>query len=181
MDATSLIGMPVFTVDAGRKLGTVERLLFSLQEKRVTALALTPGTNPLRPVLPVEKIHAIGHDAITVGSEADIEAAADEELPAGLVGFDQIEKERVVTESGEDLGEVSSLHFDDTDFRLVYLELGRGFLSSDFRVSVHDIVSIGEDAIVVRDTIASREEMPPELPMAATKREESGQREPGLA
>lgn len=181
MDATSLIGMPVFAVDAGRKLGIVERLLFSIEEKRVIALALTPGASQLRPLLPVEKILAIGHDAITVKSEADMEATAEERDPAGVVGFDQIEKERVITESGEDLGAVSSLHFDESDFRLVHLELGRGFLSSTFRVSVHDIVSVGEDVIVVRDTIVSRGELPLEPPVVNEEREERERVEPDLA
>lgn len=173
MDATSLIGMPVIAVDAGRKLGTVERLLLSLPEKRLTALELTADASTLRPVLPVEKIRSIGHDAITVASEDDLEATVEgEKLPAGVVGFDQIEKERVITESGEDLGGVSSLHLDDSDFRLMHLELGRGFLSSTFRVSVHDIISIGEDAIIVQDATVSRGEMPPEPPMGSAERVE---------
>lgn len=181
MDTTSLLGMPVFAVDAGRKLGIVERLLFSIEEKRVVALALTPGASQLQPLLPVGKILSIGHDAITVASEADTEATVENQVPARVVGFDQIEKERVITESGEDLGGVSSLHFDESDFRLMHLELGRGFLSSTFRVSVHDIVSVGEDVIVVRDTIVSRGEMPPEPPVADGERDGRERLEPGLA
>ena len=46
MDAMSLIGMPVFAVDAGRKLGIVERLLFSIEEKRVIAPALEALRDP---------------------------------------------------------------------------------------------------------------------------------------
>lgn len=97
------------------------------------------------------------------------------------MGFDQIDQERVITKSGEDLGTVSSLHFDGGDYRLMHLKLGRGFLSSDFRVSVHDIVSVGEDVIVVRDAIASREELPTGLPLVDDAREDTGRREPDPA
>jgi uncharacterized protein YrrD len=177
----SLTGLPVFAIDAGKNLGTVERLLFSPEEKRLTALVLTPDASGSQPMLAIERIRSIGHDAITVESGDDLEATAEGELPAGVVAFDQIEKERVLTESGEDLGTVSSLHFDETGFRLVSLELGRGFLSSSFRVSVHDIISVGEDVIVVRDTAITGGEAPAGALEMNEERECRERREPGSA
>lgn len=162
MNAKSLIGMTVFAIDAGKNLGSVERLLFSPEEMRVTGFVVTPRTGLMgepeaQKVLATEKVRAIGQDAITVESEADLDVAADGELPPGAVAFDQIEREKVITESGEALGDVSSIDFDESDFRLVDLEIGRGFLSSSILVSVHDIISVGEDVIVVKDAALDRD------------------------
>ncbi len=157
MNAKSLIGMTVFAVDAGKNLGSVDRLLFSPKAMRVTGLVVAaaaglmdePGPQKL---LPTDKVRAVGHDAITVDSESLLEVLADGELPAGAVAFDQIERERVLTESGEEIGEVSSMEFDELTFQLDYLEIRRGFLSGSSMVAVESIVSVGEDVIVVRDT-----------------------------
>lgn len=163
MNAKSLIGMTVFAIDAGKNLGTVERLLFSPQDMRVTGFVVTPHTGLMgepeaQKVLATEKVHAVGQDAITVESEADLDVTADGELPAGAVAFDQIEREKVLTESGEEIGEVSSVDFSEADFRLEYLEVGRGFLSGSTMISVGEIVSVGEDVIVVRDSALDRDD-----------------------
>ncbi len=156
MNAKSLIGMTVFAIEGGRNLGTVERLLFSPEDMSVTGfvVARTGGVmeepEPQR-VLARENVKAIGQDAITVESESLLDVTADGELPAGTVAFDQIEKERVLTESGDEIGVVNSLDFNDGDFRLEYLEVGRGFLSGSSMISVDKVLSVGEDVIVVRD------------------------------
>ncbi|HEV2128906.1 MAG TPA: PRC-barrel domain-containing protein [Thermomicrobiales bacterium] len=157
MNAKSLIGMTVFAVDAGKNLGSVDRLLFSTERMRVTGLVIAPATGLMdepRPqkLLPTDKVKAVGHDAITVDSESLLEVLADGELPAGAVAFDQIERERVLTESGEEIGEVSSVEFDELTFQLDYLEIRRGFLSGSSMIAVESVVSVGEDVIVVRDT-----------------------------
>jgi sporulation protein YlmC with PRC-barrel domain len=157
MNAKSLIGMTVFAVDAGKNLGSVDRLLFSPDDMRVTAFVVAPAAGlmdepgPQR-LLPTDKIKAVGQDAITVESESFLDIVADGELPPGAVAFDEIEREKVITESGEDVGEVSSVEFDEQTFRLDFLEVGRGFLSGSTMITVEKVVSIGEDVIVVRDT-----------------------------
>jgi sporulation protein YlmC with PRC-barrel domain len=157
MNAKSLIGMTVFAVDAGKNLGTVDRLLFSPDDLRVTSFVVTPAAGlmdepgPQR-LLATDNVKAVGHDAITVESESLLEIVADGELPPGAVAFDEIEREKVITESGDDVGEVSSIEFDEQTFRLDYLEVGRGFLSGSSMITVEKIVSIGEDVIIVRDT-----------------------------
>lgn len=157
MNAKSLIGMTVFAIDAGKNLGSVERLLFSPDEMRVTSFIVTPRTALMdepepQKLLSTDKVKAIGQDAITVESESLLDITADGELPAGSVAFDEVEKEKVITESGDDVGEVASLDFDEGSFRLEYIEVGRGFLSGSSLVSVDNVVSVGEDVIVVKDS-----------------------------
>jgi uncharacterized protein YrrD len=157
MNARELIGMTVFAIEGGRNVGTVERLLFSPEEMRVTDLVVTRASammadpEPQR-LLPTAKLKAIGRDAITVDSEELLDVTADGELPAGTVAFDEIEKERVITESGDHIGEIASVSFRDDDFMLEYVEVGRGFLSGNALIPVGKVISVGEDVIVVKDT-----------------------------
>lgn len=169
MNAKSLIGMTVFAVDAGKNLGSVDRLLFSPEEMRVTSLMVAPVAGLMdepepQKLLATDKIKAVGHDAITVESESMLEVTAEGEVPAGSVAFDQIEREKVLTESGEEIGEVSSMEFDEQSFRLDFLEVGRGFLSGSSMITVENIVSVGEDVIVVRDSALNEVETTDEEP-----------------
>jgi len=156
MNAKSLIGMSVFAIEGGRHVGSVERLLFSPEEMRVTAFVVTPATRLMdepepQKVLAVDNVRAIGQDAITVDSESLLDIAADGEIPAGSVAFDQIEKERVITESGDHIGDLSSIDFSEQDYRLDYIEVGRGFLSGSNLITVDNVIAVGEDVIVVSD------------------------------
>jgi sporulation protein YlmC with PRC-barrel domain len=157
MNVKELVGMTVFAIDGGLNAGTVERLLFSPEEMRVTDLVVTRGTAMLEEpepqrVLPTDRIKAIGRDAITIESEDVLDVTPDGEVPAGRVAFDEIEREKVITESGDQIGEVSSISFSDTDYRLTSIEVSRGFLSGSALIPVSQVVSVGEDVIVVRDT-----------------------------
>lgn len=156
MNVKTLVGMPVLAVDAGKNLGTVDRVLFSPEKQRIEGFVVTrqgglmDEPEPQR-IIAVDKLHGVGHDAITVDSEDLLETLADGQFPAGLVAFDEIEREKVMTEGGEEVGEVSSIDFDEQSFQIDFIEVGRGFLSGSSLISVEHIVSVGEDVIVVRD------------------------------
>lgn len=157
MNVKSLIGMNVFAVDAGKNLGSVERLLFSPEKLRVEGFVVTPGAGLMdepqpQQVLSIHRIKHIGHDAVTVESESMLETLADGQIPAGMVAFDQVEKEKVLTEGGEQMGEVSSIDFNETSYAIEYIEVGRGFLSGSSMITVDQIISVGEDVIVVKDS-----------------------------
>lgn len=156
MNVKELVGMTVFAIEGGRNVGTVDRLFFLPEEMRVTDLIVTRGAamledpNPQR-MLPTDRIKAIGRDAITIESEDVLDVTPDGEVPEGRVAFDEIEREKVITESGDEIGEVSSVSFSDTTFLLEEVVVSRGFLSGNAVIPADQIVSVGEDVIVVRD------------------------------
>lgn len=157
MNVRELVGMTVFAIDGGINAGTVERLLFSPGEMRVTDLVVTRGTAMLaepapQRLLPTDRIRAIGRDAVTIDSEAVLAVVPDGEVPAGRVAFDEIEREKVITESGDEVGEVASVSFSEENFQLDQIEVSRGFLSGNAVIPVDQVLSVGEDVIVVKDT-----------------------------
>lgn len=156
MNVKTLVGMQVLAVDAGKQLGTVERVLFSPEKRRIEGFVVTPDVGLMdepqaQRLIAVDRIKGVGHDAIMVESEDLLETIADGQLPPGLVAFDEIEKEKVMTEGGEEVGDISSIDFDDKSFQIDFIEVGRGFLSGSSMIGVEHIVSVGEDAIIVKD------------------------------
>ena len=157
MNVKELVGMTVFAIDGGRNVGTVDRLFFSPEEMRITDLVVSRGAAMLEEpepqrMLPTDRIKAIGRDAITLDSEDVLDVTPDGEVPEGRVAFDEIEREKVITESGDEIGEVSSISFSDNTFLLESVEVSRGFLSGSAVIPVNRIISVGEDVIVVKDS-----------------------------
>lgn len=157
MNVKELVGMTVFAIDGGRNVGTVDRLFFSPEDMRITDLVVSRGTAVLEEpepqrVLPTERIKAVGRDAITIDSEDHLDVTPDGEVPGGRVAFDEIEREKVITENGDQVGEVASVSFSESSYMLDQIEVSRGFLSGNAVIPVNQILSVGEDVIVVKDT-----------------------------
>lgn len=156
MNVKELVGMTVFAIDGGRNVGSVERLFFSPEDMRITDLVVARGTAMLEDpepqrMLSTERIKAVGRDAITIESEDLLDVTPDGEVPDGRVAFDEIEREKVITESGDEIGEVTSISFSDNTFLLESIEVSRGFLSGNVVIQMSQVVSVGEDVIVVKD------------------------------
>lgn len=156
MNVKTVVGMKVLAVDAGKILGTVDRVLFSPENRRVEGFVVTPGGGLLDEPQPqrlvsVDAIKHVGHDAITVDSEDLLETLADGQLPGQLFAFDEIDREKVVTEGGDEVGAISSIDFDGESFQIDFLEVSRGFLSGSSLISVDHVIAVGPDAIIVRD------------------------------
>lgn len=157
MNVKELVGMTVFAIDCGVNVGTVDRLFFSPEEMRITDLVVSRGTAVLEDpepqrVLPTDRIKAVGRDAITIEAEDQLDVTPDGEVPSGRVAFDEIEREKVITESGDEVGEVASVSFSEENFQLDQIEVSRGFLSGNAVIPVDQVLSVGEDVIVVKDT-----------------------------
>jgi|GEM_PF-2056646 len=163
VNVKQLVGMQVFAVDAGKNLGSVERVLFSPDDKRVQGFLVTPASGMMEEpeaqrLLEVNAIKHVGHDAITVESESVLETIADGQLPHGLIAFDEIEKEKVLTEGGDEVGSVSSIDFDGESFQIDFLEVSRGFMSGNSLINVDNVITVGPDRIVVKDAALNEPE-----------------------
>jgi uncharacterized protein YrrD len=165
MNVKQLIGMKIFAIDEGKNLGVVDRLLFSPEEKRVSSFLIAPEGGLLdepepHRLLKVSDLTAVGEDAITVESDSVLSTTVDGELPPGTVAFDEVEKERVLTEGGNEIGELVSIEFSEDGFALEHLEVSRGFLGGHTLIPLSQVVSIGEDVIVVMDAALDEIEEP---------------------
>ncbi|MDQ4099790.1 MAG: PRC-barrel domain-containing protein [Chloroflexota bacterium] len=159
MNYKALTGREVISIESGRKLGHVERILFDPATMQIDSIVIHPvihsvleEPSPMQQV-PVARIRGLGQDVVTVESDDALQPLAEGGAHvANLVAFDQIENEAVVTESGKKIGEVDDIEFDDRSLQLQSIQIGRGLLARKSSIAASEIVSIGEDVIVVHDS-----------------------------
>jgi len=159
MNYKSLAGREVIAIDSGRKIGHVERVLFDPATMRIDSVVIQPvihsvleEPSPMQQVS-VSHIRGLGQDVVTVQNDEALQPLAEGvAIGDALVAFDQIEHEAVLTESGKKIGEVDDVEFDDQTMQLESIQISRGFLARKFSIAVGEIVSVGEDVIVVHDS-----------------------------
>ncbi len=113
MTASQIRGLPVVTVQGGEDVAEVRDVIYSPEAGRLVGMTLNQRgflSGRRREVLPADKIHAVGQDAVMITDESQlvVPEAAPEDVgqPAterNVLGND------VLTEGGTSLGEVADL------------------------------------------------------------------------
>ena len=124
---SEVIGLPVLSAAGGKKIGVVEDLFFSPQNREVKALLLE------RPVYEVSKRVLIFEDITTIGKDAVIVRSADcrisvKKTAAGWIqGYrGKIRGLRAYSKAGEELGDVKDILFDSKTGLLEGVEVSDG-------------------------------------------------------
>jgi uncharacterized protein YrrD len=149
-DARVFRGMPVKAARDGRAVGTVKELLFDPDEKAVAGVVVS-STTPDAPGVFVARNHIelFGSDAVTVDSAVPIEQAHGEssEAPAGGVPLEGV---RVVTDDGDAMGKIDRVLVDERGEITGYHTKSGIFGRSQHDIAAGDVVSLRDDAQVVR-------------------------------
>jgi uncharacterized protein YrrD len=160
MDVKSLKGIAVVSIAQGEKVGTVDNILFDLENRRVIAFKLTkPGL--LRSggiVLRMTDVENIGKDAVMIkNKEAIRELKAERDLQS-RPDLGTLSALRVVSEDGTFVGNVATVQFEPRNGVITDVEItGTGFMDRLRRnqtVPAHQVLSFGSDVVVVPDKYA---------------------------
>ena len=157
-----IIGMPVFTIQEGRRLGEVTALLVRQEDASIAAIRigtqLAPGA-----AVPFGNLRIVGVDAVLVDSTAAIEPALPTEEVRKL--DDAVTGRAVITASGERIGAISGFWVDTASGRITAYRVHpeAGFLSrltnllhhDTFEVAAEQVQALGAAALLVTDTVAS--------------------------
>jgi sporulation protein YlmC with PRC-barrel domain len=157
-----LLGMPVITLQDGRKLGEVTALLVRRENATVAAVRIGSQLAP-GPAVPFGNLRLVGVDAILVESAASLEPA----LPTEAVNAldDAVLGRAVLTASGERIGTISGFWVNTADGRIaayrVHPEAGllsrlANLLRHDtFEVLAEQVQALGAAALIVLDTVTN--------------------------
>ena len=159
-----IIGMPVITVQDGRRLGEVTALLVRRENTTVAAVRigsqLTPGS-----AVPFGNLRLVGIDVILVDDAASLEPALPTEAVREL--DDAVIGRTALTASGEKIGTISGFWVNITDGQItsyrVHPEAGllsrlANLLRHDtFEVSAEQVQALGTSALIVIDTAVNIE------------------------
>jgi uncharacterized protein YrrD len=160
MKASDLRGMPLVSMKEARKLGKVQDVIVDTTEQRIVALQAKIGSEEEPGYITVDKIHAVGKDAITLedgGSAREGRGPAGHEGERGKGTFPlkELQGDKVISYDGTLVGTVSDLEFDPTDFRVTEYEVGSGPLAgitkSYKRLRATPDMHVGEGIITVSE------------------------------
>jgi uncharacterized protein YrrD len=149
-------GLPVISVAEGKQVGKVDDLIIDPERKAVSWLRLHSGGMGMlggeRLWVPVEAVHGMGEDAVTINTEADAHTPADAPEALALVKAKRgIIGNKVITENGEHLGVVRDYEFNPDTFALTSLSVppGMNVVGEILTIAGDKVLTIGEDVIVV--------------------------------
>ncbi len=151
MDAHTLKGMAIVSVQEGTKLGKVEQLLLDLMTQRVTALRAKGESGTF--IVRFEDVQSIGADAITVASSAAIRTPSIGGATDGLRDLDELGKLKVVDGAGTFLGTIAHIEFDPTSGEITQLTAHKGGMlgmgGTTTPIDARAIVSVGPELLTV--------------------------------
>lgn len=152
-----LIGMPVFSLDNGREVGTVRNLIFHPEHRRVIGFILREGGLLRDPeVVSFDQVETIGPDTIVLRRESDKVVPSIEVGPVELKESFNLTGRKVITDHGHDLGTIYDLLIEETTGEVMGFDLTQGVIrdaSVGKRYVDYDhIRQIGNDAVIVHGT-----------------------------
>lgn len=161
MKTTHIKGLSVVSIGSGEKLGTVSEILIDPNADRVMALAVeTGGGSGILSSQPsatrwiaADNVHAVGPDALTVQDASVLsEAGGDDSTTTAL---SLLMDEKVMTEGGTYVGKVASVEIDEVTMAVTGLEVSSGFFKSNRTVAKADLMTVGEELVIVADSVCA--------------------------
>jgi uncharacterized protein YrrD len=152
-----VIGLKVISITEGKEIDTVKDLIYDPEQHAVRALLIDPGGwfSDAKVIL-TKNVHNIGQDAVVIQSQDMIDKASEVTSKIANIAKDDqyLTKTKIITEDGTDLGHVTDILFDPHTGKVDVLEVSQGALkniqSGTKKVRVTDILTIGEDATIVK-------------------------------
>lgn len=157
------IGLPVLTIKTGQKLCKVKDFIINTNSgKFLGVFCIKSGfIFTSKYFIKEEKIKNFGKNALMIEDEKSLENPYQNETIAPIIKEKiKIKNNNVLTESGSDLGEVKNFEIDLISNKLSKIIVSGGIFQDFFRgeiiIPYSQIVSIGHDAIIVKDAVVKQ-------------------------
>jgi uncharacterized protein YrrD len=157
---SDIIGKPIVAYDTGEKIGRVRDLIFDQERNYLVALLIQEGgfMSDAR-VIPLAAIQSIGMDAAIVSKADNIILAKSDPHVAAILDHNNIMNgTHIMTVSGQDLGKMVDLYFDETSGAIEGYEVSGGIFADAYSgrsfVPAVQTLRIGEDYAFVPAMVA---------------------------
>ena len=150
MDAKMLNDLPIVSVNGAARLGRVKEVLFATDPFRVAALRAADDWGEL--LVPFERVSSFGKDAIMVGTPDDGERARQQAFKE-LRSLGELERVKVVDETGAYIGTVKTLEFEPDSGRVQRIVAASGGLlgvaAATTTVEATDLRGVADDLLTI--------------------------------
>lgn len=149
-----VIGLPVFSIVDGKKIGQVKDLVVNPEEGRVDFILVSNGSWYVGArILPYSDVMGIGEHAVTTESEAHLTSISDTSSANSLLQRNiEVKGNRVLTSKGNLIGMISEYEIDESTGRIIKVayktaedEKNIEYIDSD------DVLTYGTDVVVVKE------------------------------
>lgn len=149
-----VIGLSIFHLQAGKKIGTVLDLLFNDAKQLLGILLENGGLFKSRKYIPAEKIVSIGKDAVIV--QKDARPLSLDKLNSTWIGLFNGQKHMkgrsILLSTGDEIGSIEGVYFMEEVGTLIGYELSNGLID-DFRhgrkiLKTHKPLIWGDDVCI---------------------------------
>lgn len=146
---SDLVGLPVIALDTGNKIGRINKMIYSVQARKIEALVISKLKlmhNNL--IIPYSEIVSIGSDSVTITSEHVLKRLAD--CPEIKVLQDEVKfnQQRLINPTGDFLGIIKDVVFDTHSGALMALDISDGlindFLSGRVRLELPAKITLSQ-------------------------------------
>lgn len=159
MKHSEITKLSVLSIDSGENLGKIVDLVIDGDNGQCLALLVRPeGFLTARKITLIDDVSEFGADAVMVQSKKMlVPYKNNEDLKQVVSKGAKIINNKVITHSGDLLGEVRDFVVSEETNKLSQLLVSTGLikdlLKGELIIAANKIISIGEDAIVVKDAV----------------------------
>lgn len=155
LKAQSIIGKKVLSRLDGQRIDSVRDIVISKDHARIVALILDEG-GLFSPATAVgfENVVSFGKDAVVITDSKQVVRV--DHFPAVkeiMDDRDSLVGKKVFTESGDQMGKIEDVYFDESTGNLTALEISGKLVAtarnSSAQLTMSDLVSIGPDAVII--------------------------------
>ncbi|HEV2809568.1 MAG TPA: PRC-barrel domain-containing protein [Acidimicrobiales bacterium] len=136
---SEVAGTKVMSKASAQKMGKIERILVDVPPRRVTALQVARDE-----LVDWADVSGVGHDAVVVSSEESVRTAADAREERALSGDFDWKGKLVVSDRGNEMGNVVDLELDESSGQLEVVHTTEG------RLEAGRLHALGSYCLVVR-------------------------------
>lgn len=153
---SDVIGAKVFTVDDGRLVEDIDDIIYNPKTNKVEALLVNPGgIFSEAKIILIKDARGIGKDAVLIQNDEVMKRTPDipKDVAAIATKGAYLTENRMITESGVDLGKVVDILFDSENGIVEEFEVSQGLKDVAIgrkHVKVSDIITVGKDALIVK-------------------------------
>ena len=135
-------GRKVVSRTSAEELGAVTHIVVDVKERKITSLVVGKGRKAV--LVDWDQVSGFGPDAVLVADDSAVHRPRDDHESAAADGKLELVGKRVLSDMGDDLGEVSDVVFDPTSGAIETLVIG------ERETPATTVLGAGSYAVVVK-------------------------------